>query len=77
MNVPGYISLLGEKRFDEALQLHRERNPLAARACPVNRLGKRVPQVFDTPELAHPHGRCTTVLRHVDHRLQGAPSCHI
>ncbi|MFH1707900.1 MAG: NADH-ubiquinone oxidoreductase-F iron-sulfur binding region domain-containing protein [Planctomycetota bacterium] len=30
VDVPGYISLIGEKRYDEALRLHRERNPLAA-----------------------------------------------
>ena len=36
VNVPGFVSLVGEKRYDEALQLHRERNPLAsicARVC--------------------------------------------
>jgi NADH-quinone oxidoreductase subunit F len=30
VNVPGFISLIGEQRFDEALTLHRERNPLAS-----------------------------------------------
>jgi NADH-quinone oxidoreductase subunit F len=30
VDVPGYVSLIGEKRFDEALALHRERNPFAA-----------------------------------------------
>ena len=30
VNVPGFVSLVGEKRFDEALALHRERNPLAS-----------------------------------------------
>ena len=30
VNVPGFISLIGEQRFDEALRLHRERNPLAS-----------------------------------------------
>jgi len=30
VNVPGYVSLIGEKRYDEALRLHRERNPLAS-----------------------------------------------
>ena len=30
VNVPGFVSLIGEKRFDEALTLHRERNPLAS-----------------------------------------------
>jgi len=30
VDVPGYVSLIGEKRFDEALRLHRERNPFAA-----------------------------------------------
>lgn len=30
VNVPGFISLVGEKRYDEALKLHRERNPFAA-----------------------------------------------
>jgi NADH-quinone oxidoreductase subunit F len=30
VNVPGYLSLVGEKRFAEALKLHRERNPFAA-----------------------------------------------
>ncbi len=28
--VPGFVSLVGEKRYNEALKLHRERNPLAA-----------------------------------------------
>jgi NADH-quinone oxidoreductase subunit F len=28
--VPGFVSLVGEKRYSEALKLHRERNPLAA-----------------------------------------------
>ena len=28
--VPGFVSLIGEKRYSEALRLHRERNPLAA-----------------------------------------------
>jgi NADH-quinone oxidoreductase subunit F len=30
VNIPGYVSLVGEKRHAEALKLHRERNPLAA-----------------------------------------------
>ena len=30
VNVPGFVSLVGEKRYAEALRLHRERNPLAA-----------------------------------------------
>jgi NADH-quinone oxidoreductase subunit F len=30
VDVPGYVSLIGEKRFAEALSLHRERNPFAA-----------------------------------------------
>jgi len=30
VDVPGFVSLVGEKRFDEALKLHRERNPLAS-----------------------------------------------
>jgi NADH-quinone oxidoreductase subunit F len=30
VDVPGFVSLIGEKRYDEALALHRERNPLAA-----------------------------------------------
>jgi NADH-quinone oxidoreductase subunit F len=30
VNVPGYVSLLAEGRYDEALKLHRERNPFAA-----------------------------------------------
>jgi len=30
VNVPGFVSLIGEKRFHEALRLHRERNPLAS-----------------------------------------------
>ena len=30
VDVPGFVSLVGEKRFDEALRLHRERNPLAS-----------------------------------------------
>ena len=36
VNIPGFVSLVGEKRYDEALRLHRERNPLAsicARVC--------------------------------------------
>ncbi len=32
VNVPGFVSLIGEKRYAEALRLHRERNPFAA-AC--------------------------------------------
>ncbi len=30
VDVPGFVSLIGERRFDEALKVHRERNPLAA-----------------------------------------------
>jgi NADH-quinone oxidoreductase subunit F len=30
VDVPGFVSLIGERRFDEALAVHRERNPLAA-----------------------------------------------
>jgi NADH-quinone oxidoreductase subunit F len=30
VDVPGFLSLVGEERFDEALRLHRERNPLAS-----------------------------------------------
>ncbi len=30
VDVPGFVSLLGEKRYAEALALHRERNPFAA-----------------------------------------------
>ncbi len=30
VNVPGYVSLTGERRFSEALRLHRDRNPFAA-----------------------------------------------
>ncbi len=36
VDVPGYVSLIGEKRYTEALRLHRERNPFAsvcARVC--------------------------------------------
>ncbi|MCU0857292.1 MAG: NADH-quinone oxidoreductase subunit NuoF [Pontiellaceae bacterium] len=36
VDIPGYISLMGEKRYSEALRLHRERNPFAsvcARVC--------------------------------------------
>ncbi len=36
VNIPGFVSLVGEERYDEALKLHRERNPLAsvcARVC--------------------------------------------
>jgi NADH-quinone oxidoreductase subunit F len=36
VDVPGYVSLISEKRYAEALALHRERNPLAsvcARVC--------------------------------------------
>ncbi|MBU8901284.1 MAG: FAD-dependent oxidoreductase [Victivallales bacterium] len=32
VDVPGFVSLVGEKRYSEALLLHRERNPFAA-AC--------------------------------------------
>jgi NADH-quinone oxidoreductase subunit F len=30
VDIPGYVSLIGEKRYDDALRLHRERNPFAA-----------------------------------------------
>jgi NADH-quinone oxidoreductase subunit F len=30
VDIPGYISLIAERRYAEALRLHRERNPLAA-----------------------------------------------
>lgn len=30
VDVPGFVSLVGEKRYSEALLLHRERNPFAA-----------------------------------------------
>lgn len=30
VNVPGFVSLVGEKRYSEGLKLHRERNPFAA-----------------------------------------------
>ncbi len=30
VDVPGYVSLIAEKRYAEALRLHRERNPFAA-----------------------------------------------
>ncbi|MBN2022516.1 MAG: FAD-dependent oxidoreductase [Pirellulales bacterium] len=30
VDIPGYVSLVGEKRYAEALRLHRERNPFAA-----------------------------------------------
>ncbi len=36
VNVPGFVSLVGDKRYAEALRLHRERNPFAsvcARVC--------------------------------------------
>ncbi len=36
VNIPGFVSLVGEERYDDALKLHRERNPLAsicARVC--------------------------------------------
>jgi NADH-quinone oxidoreductase subunit F len=36
VDVPGFVSLVGEKRYAEALRLHRERNPFAsvcARVC--------------------------------------------
>jgi NADH-quinone oxidoreductase subunit F len=42
VNVPGFVSLIGEKRFDEALQLHRERNPLASTAAGSASLRDRV-----------------------------------
>lgn len=36
VDVPGYVSLIGEKRYTEALSLHRERNPfvtVCSRVC--------------------------------------------
>jgi NADH-quinone oxidoreductase subunit F len=30
VDIPGFVSLVGEQRYAEALQLHRERNPFAA-----------------------------------------------
>jgi len=36
VDVPGFVSMVGEKRYSEALKLHRERNPFAsvcARVC--------------------------------------------
>jgi NADH-quinone oxidoreductase subunit F len=36
VDVPGFVSLTGEKRYEEALRLHRERNPfvaVCARVC--------------------------------------------
>jgi len=36
VNIPGFVSLVAEGRYDEALRFHRERNPLAsicARVC--------------------------------------------
>ena len=36
VDVPGFVSLTGEKRYNEALKLHRERNPfvgVCARVC--------------------------------------------
>ena len=36
VDIPGFVSLVGEKRYDEALKLHRSRNPFAsvcARVC--------------------------------------------
>ncbi|HNX34175.1 MAG TPA: NADH-ubiquinone oxidoreductase-F iron-sulfur binding region domain-containing protein [Kiritimatiellia bacterium] len=36
VNVPGFVSLVGDKRYAEALRLHREKNPFAsvcARVC--------------------------------------------
>lgn len=30
VDIPGFVSLVAEKRYEEALRLHRERNPLAA-----------------------------------------------
>ncbi len=30
VDIPGYVSLVAEKRYAEALRLHRDRNPLAA-----------------------------------------------
>jgi NADH-quinone oxidoreductase subunit F len=36
VDIPGFVSLVGEKRYDEALTLHRNRNPFAsvcARVC--------------------------------------------
>jgi NADH-quinone oxidoreductase subunit F len=36
VDIPGFVSLVGEKRYDEALRLHRNRNPfvsVCARVC--------------------------------------------
>ena len=40
VNIPGFVSLVGEERYDEALKLHRERNPLAS-ICARNCAGVR------------------------------------
>ncbi|MFW6413979.1 MAG: NADH-ubiquinone oxidoreductase-F iron-sulfur binding region domain-containing protein [Verrucomicrobiota bacterium] len=37
VDVPGFLSLIGEERYSEAIRLHRERNPFAvvcSRVCP-------------------------------------------
>ena len=52
VDVPGFVSLTGEKRYDEALALHRERNPfvggLRARVLPSLR-GKCRRSTLDEP----------------------------
>jgi len=52
VDVPGFVSLVGEKRFDEALVLHRERNPLASicgRVCFHPCESKCQRAAFDSP----------------------------
>jgi NADH-quinone oxidoreductase subunit F len=52
VDVPGYVSLIGEKRYAEALRLHRERNPFAsvcARVCLHSCEGKCRRATLDDP----------------------------
>jgi len=52
VNVPGFVSLIGEQRYAEALRLHRERNPFAsicARVCFHPCEGKCRRSTLDSP----------------------------
>jgi NADH-quinone oxidoreductase subunit F len=52
VDVPGYVSLIKEKRYAEALRLHRERNPFAAvcaRVCFHACEGKCRRETLDAP----------------------------
>ncbi|MBW7864761.1 MAG: FAD-dependent oxidoreductase [Candidatus Hydrogenedentes bacterium] len=50
--IPGFVSLVGERRYDEALRMHRERNPFAsvcARVCFHACEGKCRRSALDSP----------------------------